>query len=888
MIQDMMFGTIEKNRVREIQDDDSFWEAQLKKKTKKGETVAEDEKPTAKPKNLKTRLIEEFLKSKLGQEKVEKVEVEERDLKQNPMKYNIIEEQLITESEGLSTARKALSSVRNRDENIDGKDTNSMNNEDLPISDKQIMMSPDEEENEGGEGVEEVEPADDKQNVIDAPEQPNIGNDEDKETQNKDLILDEDDKPIEDLSEIKVANPDGKPNSQGLKDELNNISKPKKISAEKADSYSNLLGYNTSKLRPKASLYDDYCAEEDYYPSVLNETIELNLLLLEKIFNTFKRKADKIVSNFRKNNYAHLRPKILHVIEKPPDDFWEKLKHGLEEMNDQTVLIDKDNKIEQTFDKDRDLADESEFHVSDKQFDEINRQQIDRAGMMVGSNQDKDKLLAEEDEERRKQLLSGMLFYENGSVHSHDTSTILDADAIAFQDPVDAMVNNAGSDYSMDEQDIVYYHKDDTTQFSKPLGLNKTKKRDGNPLKLSEEDISDDTSNRSNLMPDPLFRTALSDIGDEPSALGDFDEPRSGDRPGLATGGGLAGLAGLGAVAAAKRKRKRKGKKAKLSDFQKRKLKKWEMIYGQDTSELGLAPRDQRYANEKGRRNKHGNKDGNRSLLVGPDTLGTGKKGKVKRKRKAGDKDGNESVDGARARFNALRLDKPNRPEGEYDKLKRKLQKFRKRKDLSFWMDYESPYAEYLPHRFREWVPKTKLGVVLDTKKEEQNHNDKAVELSRIYSRGLSPGEERHDDFENPSKNEDKSNFKFYSASKASRSEFRPKTNSSMNAQIIHSGSSGNKLSSSKKKSGSSRNDRSSRPPPHMSTSNNLLQPDDVYLHKESHDALNEDTARSKNEMNIGPLFENELAAEEIDYSKANDDEEIDFKPVQFNQIFDE
>ena len=522
-----------------------------------------------------------------------------------------------------------------------------------------------------------------------------------------------------------------------MQHEFNNISKPKKVNVDKADSYSNLLGYNTSKLRPKASLYDDYCAEEDYYPSVLNETIELNLLLLEKIFNTFRRKADKIVYNFRKNNYAHLRPKILHVIEKPPDDFWEKVKRGLEEINDQTVLIDKDNKIEQTFDQDCDLADESEFHQSDKQFDEIYREQIDRTGMMVGNNQGRNKLLTENDKERRKQLLSGMLFYETGSVHSHDTSTILDADAIAFQDPFDAMVSNAGSDYSMDEQDIVYYHKDDMTQFSKLLGLNKIRKREGNPLKLSEEDISDDTSDRSNSMPHPLFRTALSDIGDEPSALGDFDDHRTGDRPGLTTGETFAELAGFDAFKR-KRKRKGKGKKVKLSAFQRRKLKKWELIYGQDKSKLGLPPRDQRYIKNRGGKNKNGTEDGNRSLGVG-----TAKKSRVKRKRKFGYKERNKSVDGDRALFNALRLDKPNKPEGEYDKLKIKLQKFRKRKDLSFWIDYESPYAEYLPNRFREWVPKTKLDVVLDPKKEEQNYNSKAVELSKIYFRGLSPSEEK-------------------------------------------------------------------------------------------------------------------------------------------------
>jgi hypothetical protein len=80
------------------------------------------------------------------------------------------------------------------------------------------------------------------------------------------------------------------------------------------------------------------------------------------------------------------------------------------------------------------------------------------------------------------------------------------------------LLGNEGSEESMDEQDIVYYHKDDLTQFSKHLGINKVKRRDGNPLKLSEEDLSDNGSNNaSNLMGDPLFRSAISEVGEDTS-----------------------------------------------------------------------------------------------------------------------------------------------------------------------------------------------------------------------------------------------------------------------------------------------------------------------------------------------------------------------------------
>ena len=35
---------------------------------------------------------------------------------------------------------------------------------------------------------------------------------------------------------------------------------------------------------------------------------------------TFKRKANKVLKNFRKDNYAHLKPKVLEIIQRPPDD----------------------------------------------------------------------------------------------------------------------------------------------------------------------------------------------------------------------------------------------------------------------------------------------------------------------------------------------------------------------------------------------------------------------------------------------------------------------------------------------------------------------------------------------------------------------------------------
>lgn len=81
-----------------------------------------------------------------------------------------------------------------------------------------------------------------------------------------------------------------------------------------------------------------------------------------------------------------------------------------------------------------------------------------------------------------------------------------------------------------------------------------------------------------------------------------------------------------------------------------------------------------------------------------------------------------------------------------------------------------------------------------------------------------------------------------------------------------------------------------------MEVQDRVLSPDrelPVHLHKESTDALNEDTAQTNQEMHISPLYDYSLqevdpeeAAEAEDYPKAEDDEVIDFRPVQFNQFF--
>lgn len=43
-------------------------------------------------------------------------------------------------------------------------------------------------------------------------------------------------------------------------------------------------------------------------------------------------------------------------------------------------------------------------------------------------------------------------------------------------------------------------------------------------------------------------------------------------------------------------------------------------------------------------------------------------------------------------------------------KKKKKKQEWVK-KEVNYWLDYDSPYAEYLVARFREWSPNPNVGV---------------------------------------------------------------------------------------------------------------------------------------------------------------------------------
>ena len=78
------------------------------------------------------------------------------------------------------------------------------------------------------------------------------------------------------------------------------------------------------------------------------------------------------------------------------------------------------------------------------------------------------------------------------SIYSHKTSTILDEEKVSFMHIEHLPNQDNASDDSFSEQDMVYYNKDDLTNYSKGLGLNKVKaKAKPNNQYYSENDIQE-------------------------------------------------------------------------------------------------------------------------------------------------------------------------------------------------------------------------------------------------------------------------------------------------------------------------------------------------------------------------------------------------------------
>lgn len=70
----------------------------------------------------------------------------------------------------------------------------------------------------------------------------------------------------------------------------------------------------------------------------------------------------------------------------------------------------------------------------------------------------------------------------------------MEEEEINFQEPNLAMKEDDDESEEISERDIVYYQKDDTTNYSRPLKLNKVKKKNLPRLSDDEDPIVDDIS----------------------------------------------------------------------------------------------------------------------------------------------------------------------------------------------------------------------------------------------------------------------------------------------------------------------------------------------------------------------------------------------------------
>ena len=68
------------------------------------------------------------------------------------------------------------------------------------------------------------------------------------------------------------------------------------------------------------------------------------------------------------------------------------------------------------------------------------------------------------------------------SIYSHKTSTILDEEKVSFMHIEHLPNQDNASDDSFSEQDMVYYNKDDMTNYSKGMGLNKVPVKNNNRM----------------------------------------------------------------------------------------------------------------------------------------------------------------------------------------------------------------------------------------------------------------------------------------------------------------------------------------------------------------------------------------------------------------------
>jgi hypothetical protein len=86
---------------------------------------------------------------------------------------------------------------------------------------------------------------------------------------------------------------------------------------------------------------------------------------------------------------------------------------------------------------------------------------------------------------------------------------------------------------------------------------------------------------------------------------------------------------------------------------------------------------------------------------------------------------------------NALFANEEDLEKGVKKFKKKKVKKETTKKEINYWLDYDSPYAEYLVARFREWSPNPNMPKGPGSANNGQRQpNHKISEMTDAYAEG--------------------------------------------------------------------------------------------------------------------------------------------------------
>jgi len=479
---------------------------------------------------------------------------------------------------------------------------------------------------------------------------------------------------------------------------------------------------------------------EKNHPNVLEDIQEHTLFLLRAIFDAYDTKGDKITKYFRSNKLSKsLQVKAIELLECP-----EEL---LEEAGDSDSNILDSNKA--------DTNDPNLFGGKNQDLSVINSNpdNSELNGFDSKNGIDKDKLnqLGQSTDELNgdKNGINGNTGFDVGLVGfygdndlsecTHHTPLAIDDTTVVFDkgDGINKPLDVDLSD-SFDglENDMVMYEKEDITNYSKGYRLNWVKQRELPAFGQIPSETGTPTSRGTSKMKNSLNKKKNQRNSKLDQIFGVYEnEPRNSIRD-RNKAFGYVGISGkdkhLSPKAANNRglggKGKRGGSKGR-SDTDNTllgsKIKRGKDRFGNRSTmsdngaRLGFNSMSPNDRNKRGRSNDDSNTTNNLNK-------------KLKKRRKDMKK---KTVDDRNRKFKALDIDsKHMRDKANLAKRKAHKRIAKRAIDYTFFLDFDSPYAEYLPALYKEWQPK-------DPKKTENNNaqpetskiGDKLNEVSHVY-----------------------------------------------------------------------------------------------------------------------------------------------------------